>query len=180
MTMFDTKPLIKYLLITLILSLGFGQLLRFDFYGIPLYVHDILVVILLSLLGLTCDWRSVLAIKRTFLNRRPEQSSSRDTEGGRRVLTGTTGIYVFLFALFLSSLRALTIYPLSSLLIPSLYGLRLLAYLTLYLLVKNQKIKIPPFGVKKDAKNKKITLDNSLPEETYFKYSMGNKLPDFM
>ena len=41
-----------YLLIILILSLGFGQLLRFDVHGLTFYLHDVLVVLLLTLQGL--------------------------------------------------------------------------------------------------------------------------------
>lgn len=139
------QKITHWLIVTLILSLGFGQLLRFDFYGIPLYLHDILVIIILAILflqGLTCDWRSVIDVRGLFLDRRPEQRSSRDTGGGRRVLMGTCGLSIFLFALILSSIRALTLYPITSLLIPALYTLRLLAYLMLYLLLKLRKIKI--------------------------------------
>ena len=130
------KQITKYLLVALVLTLGFGQLLRFEFFSVPLYLHDILVILLLA----TLLPRRLIAVKRTFLDRRPERSSSRDSEAGRRVLTGTTGIYVFLAGLALSSLRALTLYSPSQLLTPSLYALRLLAYLALYFILKNSKI----------------------------------------
>ena len=54
------KQITKYFLITLILSLGFGQLLRFELFGLPLYLHDVLVICFLVAQGLTCDWRTVL------------------------------------------------------------------------------------------------------------------------
>lgn len=41
------QKITHWLLITLVLSLGFGQLLRFDLLGIPLYLHDVLVTALL-------------------------------------------------------------------------------------------------------------------------------------
>ena len=126
------QKIIYCLLIALVLSLGFGQLLRFDFFGVPLYLHDVLTVCILA-----------LQLPRTFLDRRPEQSSSRDTEGGRRVLMGTLGIKLILAGLFLGSLHALTIYPVSDLLVPSLYSLRILAYLGLYFVIKSQKNTIP-------------------------------------
>lgn len=107
------QKIIHWLLIALILSLGFGQLLRFDFFGIPLYVHDFFVICLLCLQGLTLKVKIPLSLK------------------------------IFLVGLSLGWLRALTLYPVSSLLIPSLYTLRLLAYLMLYLSLKQQKITIP-------------------------------------
>lgn len=55
----------------------------------------------------------------------------------------TTAIYIFLLSFLLSSVYALTLYPLSSLLIPSLYLLRLLAYLALYFSLTRSKIIIP-------------------------------------
>jgi len=56
---------------------------------------------------------------------------------------GTIGISLFLLSLLISSLYALTLYPLSSLLVPSLYMFRLLAYVALYFLIKQSKINIP-------------------------------------
>ncbi len=131
------KKIGYWLLIALVLSLGFGQLLRFDLFGLPLYVHDILVLCILALQGLTCDWRSVLK-RNAWLQ--AKQGSSADE---RTDLMGTTGIPIFLLALGFSSIRAFTLYPIVSLLTPSLYALRLLAYLSLYLLLKQSKIHIP-------------------------------------
>lgn len=122
------QKITHWLLVALILSLGFGQLLRFDFFGLPLYLHDILIVLILS---------------RTVLDRRPEQSSSRDTEGGRTVLMGTTGIKLFLAGLALGWLFAFTQYRLSELIIPTLYTLRLLSYLALYYVLKQLNYHIP-------------------------------------
>lgn len=104
-----------WLVITLILSLGFGQLLRFNLYGLPIYLHDILVICLLALQGRT------LKVKKFDLQ--------------NIILLGV--------ALFLSTIRAFTLYPPSSLLVPSLYMFRLIAYVALYFSLKTQKIKIP-------------------------------------
>lgn len=107
------NQLTKYFLITLILSLGFGQLLRFDLFGIPLYLHDILVALILCLQGRTLKgYRLQLDIK------------------------------LILLGLALGWLRAATMFPLSSLLVPLLYTLRLLAYLALYYSLRNSKFKI--------------------------------------
>ena len=43
------QKIVYWLLIALILSLGFGQLLRFEYFGIPIYLHDILVITILAL-----------------------------------------------------------------------------------------------------------------------------------
>lgn len=130
-----------FLFTVLVLTLGFGQLLRFELWGVPVYLHDILVIFLFVAL--------LPASKRTFLDRRPEQSSSlpaqagRDTEGGRRVLIGTTGIRVFLFGLTVGWIYALTQYSIFEILVPLLYTLRLLAYFALYLVIQKSKIQIP-------------------------------------
>lgn len=126
----------RWLLITLIISLGFGQLLRFEFSGIPIYLHDIFVVVLLFLQALTCDWRSVL--KRNFWL----QVKNSSVAVKQADLLGIIGILVFLFAILLSSIRALTIYPLFSLVIPSLYTLRLLSYLLLFITLKKSSLKL--------------------------------------
>lgn len=104
------EKLTRYLLISLILSLGFGQLLRFELGGVHLYLHDLLVVTLLVLQG--------QALKGVKLPR---------------------GLKIFFFGLALGWLNALLHYPLSQLLIPSLYTLRLLAYLALYLTLQHSK-----------------------------------------
>lgn len=102
-----------YLLVTLVLSLGFGQLLRFDYYTVPIYLHDILVVFLLV----------TLYYKERFF-------------------VIPKHLYVFGLSIVLSSSYALLIYSLSELLVPALYLLRLLAYIALYLLLKKSKISI--------------------------------------
>ncbi len=104
-----------YLVITLILSLGFGQLLRFEFWGIPLFFHDLLtlLILILNLQGLTLQ-----GLK-----------SNKFT--------------LFFVGLILSWVYALTLYPLASLFVPFLYTLRLLAYLSLFSILKNQKISAP-------------------------------------
>lgn len=111
------KQIIKYLLITLILSLGFGQLLRFDLFGLPLYLHDVLVVLLLVL-----NFRARL-VTRLFRTR--------------------IGIKLILLGLGLGWLNAILRYPITQLLVPFLYTLRLLSYLALYFTLKHSKIKIP-------------------------------------
>lgn len=105
----------NYLVITLILTLGFGQLLRFEFFGTPLYLHDLLVIIILTLQGLALKVKIPLSFK------------------------------LFLTGLVFGWLFALLHYPFAELLVPSLYTLRLLAYLALYLVLKNRKITIPHF-----------------------------------
>ncbi len=145
------KKVSYWLLIALVLTLGFGQLLRFNIFGLPIYLHDMLVLCILALQGprllqlcckhcgqVTCDWRSVLSLKGLTLKEVPNPQTQR-----REGQTLQVGIFLFLLALGFSSIRALTLYPLSSLLTPSLYMFRLLAYLSLYLLLKQSKIHIP-------------------------------------
>lgn len=116
------QKITPWLLLTLVLSLGFGQLLRFEYFGLPIYLHDILVICILSLHGLTRDWRSVL--KRTDLY-------------------GTLGLKLFLAGLTLGWLYVLAQHSIADLLLSSLYTLRLLAYLALYFLLKRSKLNIP-------------------------------------
>jgi hypothetical protein len=134
------KQIGYWLLISLVLSLGFGQLLRFNIFGLPIYLHDILVICILILQGLAlkASWRSVLSLKGLTLKEVPNPQTQR-----REGQTLQVGIPIFLFALGLSTIRALTLYPLSALLTPSLYMFRLLAYLALYLTLKQLKIHIP-------------------------------------
>lgn len=108
------QKITHWLLIALILSLGFGQLLRFEYFGATFYLHDVIVLTLL-----------LLQLK----------SLSK--------LTLPKSLKVLCVGLAFGWLRALTLYPASILLIPSLYTLRLLAYLTLYLLLKQSKILVP-------------------------------------
>ena len=112
------QKLTQWLLITLILSLGFGQLLRFDYFRVPLYLHDLIVVILLFLMFLQGQ---ALQVKTIYLQ----------------------GLALMGAGLVLGWLRAFTLYPLTDLLTPSLYTLRLLAYLALYFTLKRSKIQIP-------------------------------------
>jgi len=126
------KQITKYFLITIILSLGFGQLLRFELFGLPLYLHDVLVICFLVAQGLTCDWRTVLK-RNSWLQ--AKKGSSADE---RTVLTGTIGLKLFLLGLAVGWVFALFHYPLPPLLVPSLYTLRLLAYLALYLILNHK------------------------------------------
>lgn len=104
----------KLFLTTLVISLGFGQLLRFEMSGIPIYLHDLLVAAILL-----TNVRSLPAVLKSF-----------------KVLK------IFILGILVSSLSALYLYPLSSLLVPSLYSLRLLSYLSLFFFLKNSNAKI--------------------------------------
>ena len=103
------QKIIYWLLIALILSLGFGQLLRFEYFGVPIYLHDILVITILA-----------LQVPHLVQNYKAQN------------LVIPPSLKTFLAGLAIGWLCALFLYPLSSLLIPSLYTLRLLAYLALY------------------------------------------------
>lgn len=130
--------IIRIFLIALILSLGFGQLLRFDFLGVPLYLHDILVVSTFAMLLLNS------LLPRRLLNRNSRlQVEKGEVATSRSLLVGKFGFNLLLAGLAVGSIRALTIYPVTELLIPSLYTLRLLAYLTLYCTIKKSGIQIP-------------------------------------
>jgi len=126
------QKITHWLLVTLVLSLGFGQLLRFELFGLPLYLHDMLVICFLVAQGLTCDWRTVLK-RNSWLQ--AKKGSSADE---RTVLTGTIGLKLFLLGLAVGWVFALFHYPLPPLLVPSLYTLRLLAYLALYLILNHK------------------------------------------
>lgn len=106
------QKITHWLIITLILSLGFGQLLRFEYFGLPLYLHDILVITILIF-----NIKNIIHNTKYIIHKRN----------------------LFVLGLSLSWLYALTLYPFSSLLVPSLYTLRILAYLSLYLLLRNTK-----------------------------------------
>lgn len=107
------QKITHWLLISLVLSLGFGQLLRFEYFGVPIYLHDILVICIL-----------ILQIRNAKVDM-------------------TRGIKIFLVGLALSWLPSLLRYPLNQLLVPFLYTLRLLAYLLLYFVIKGSKLAIP-------------------------------------
>lgn len=108
------KRLTFWILITLVLSLGFGQILRFEAFSLPFYLHDFLVIFLLLL----------------------QFSQLKNLRLGLE-------IKLIILGLFLGWLRALTIFPLSFLLISFLYTARLLAYLFLYLAISKSKLKLP-------------------------------------
>ena len=107
------------LLVALILSLGFGQLLRFDLLGLPIYLHDVLVILILALQGLTL------------------KDEPNPAFGGE----GQT-LKLFFIGLSLGWVSALLHYPLAHLLLPSLYTLRLLAYLALYFILLRRKLSL--------------------------------------
>lgn len=100
----------RLLLTTLVLSLGFGQLLRFEIYGLPFFIHDLLVLLIIAF-----NLKSLVSI------------------------TINTGLKVFGVGLLLGWTHALFSYPAAELLVPALYTLRLLSYLCLYLIIKSKK-----------------------------------------
>lgn len=106
-------------LVAVVLSLGFGQLLRFELFSLTFFLHDVLVIFLLSLL---------------ILQRESLQVFRRPPLWAKLIFLGLT----------IGALRALTLFPPTTLLIPSLYSLRLLAYLALYLLLKPSKLTLAP------------------------------------
>jgi hypothetical protein len=114
-----------WLLICLIFTLGFGQLLRFDLFGLPLYLHDLLVFTLLSVQLITLNKKLLTSIRQLFL------------------LSSPLGLKLFLAGLTLGYLRALTLYPLSDLITPALYAVRLLTYLALFFTLTVKPVKIP-------------------------------------
>ena len=126
------QKITHYLLIALVLSLGFGQLLRFEYFGVPIYLHDVLVLCLLLFLL----QRSVLK-RKTWLQAKLGSAAAERTD-----LYGTFGFRIFLISLALGWFFALLHYPITQLLVPTLYTLRLLAYIALYLVLKQSKIKI--------------------------------------
>lgn len=107
------QKITHWLIFSLILSLGFGQLLRFEYFGVPIYLHDLLAICIIVLQLRTAK------------------------------LTITRGVKIFLVGLAISWLLALLHYPLSQLLVPFLYTLRLLTYLFLYFVIKGSKLAIP-------------------------------------
>lgn len=101
------------LLTTLVLSLGFGQLLRFEISGLPFFIHDLLVLLIIA-----------FNLKTLTL------------------VTLNTGLKLFGVGLMFGWVNALFNYPVAELLVPALYTLRLLSYLCLYLIIKNKQIMI--------------------------------------
>lgn len=111
------KKITHWLLVTLIISLGFGQLLRFELFGLPFYLHDALTLLLIPLIYLT----------------------------HRHSSTYTFPLWLKLISLgfLLSWLRGLTLFPISTLLVPALYSLRLLSYLALYFFLSHSTLRLP-------------------------------------
>lgn len=102
------------LLSVLVLSLGFGQLLRFELTSLPIYLHDVLVFAILLI-----NIRSL-----------------------KKVVVGFKILKIFILGLCVSWLIALSLYPLHLLVTPALYTLRLLSYLALFFLLKNTSYKV--------------------------------------
>ena len=115
------KRLTHYLLIALILSLGFGQLLRFEVMGLPIFLHDILILFLIPLL----------------FTYRPACR-----QGRVRKFLLPTWFKLIALGLTIGAIRALTLFPLADLLIPFLYSFRLLSYLAFYLSLRHKPLAI--------------------------------------
>lgn len=109
-----TPKVIHWLLITLVYSLGLGQLLRYQLGPATFYLHDLLIVAILALLTLQGPTLKALCKPPLWAK-----------------LIGA--------GLLVGWLHALTLYPPQSLVTPALYTLRLTAYLTLYLALKSSK-----------------------------------------
>ena len=105
-----TPLLLKILLYTL----AFGQLFRYEIFNLPVYLHDILVILIVLLNAKYINLKKLFHT-RTFL--------------------------LLLFAVFISSL-ALLRYPISQLALPLMYLLRLTTYflLSISLSAKNYKL----------------------------------------
>lgn len=101
----------QYLTIALLLSLGFGQLMRLDSQIGPLYIHDLLVCTILLL--------NIRHIKKIILD--------------------FISLRLFLLGLVLGYIRALTLYPLAELVVPLLYALRLLCYLSVFFVLRHTR-----------------------------------------
>jgi hypothetical protein len=109
------QKITHWLLIALVLMLGFGQLLRFDFRGLPIYLHDILIAIILG--------SQIYKVRNLVI---------------------PIGLKLFSLGLGIGWVRALTLYPLELLTVPFLYTLRILAYLALYSVLHKSKLRISP------------------------------------
>lgn len=109
------RGITHWLFILLALTLGFGQLLRVEIMGVPLYLHDVVVAII----GVI----NISTIRRTFLS--------------------LPGITFILLGLGIGWIVALFRFPVLNLMIPILYTLRFLAYLTLYCIAVSRKYKLP-------------------------------------
>lgn len=107
------KKITEWLLISLILTLGFGQLLRFEYLGVTFYLHDLLISIIILL-----NLSNINKIKIP------------------------SGLKIFFVGLILAWLHVLFLYPTNTLLIPSLYSLRLLTYLSLYFILKRSNYRL--------------------------------------
>lgn len=109
-----------WLLVALVLSLGFGQLLRFDYFDIHFYLHDLLVVAII-----------VTNLRSIFVG-----------NPAGRLLAGKIGPKLLLVGLLLGWINALTVFNLETLGIPFLYTARLLSYLLLYYVLHATKTRL--------------------------------------
>lgn len=104
-----------WLTTTIVLSLGFGQLLRLTLGPLTFYFHDLVIFVILLL-----NFNQL-----------------------RRLQVNDLGLKIFAAGLVISSLTAIFLYSPNLLVIPFLYMFRLLCYLVLFLMLKEQKITIP-------------------------------------
>lgn len=110
------QKITRYLLIILLLSLGFGQLLRFNLYNSTIYLHDCLVLFIIVL---------------NFSHLIKPQTWSYP------------GLKLILAGLGIGWLVALLTMPASSLVLPFLYLIRLISYLSLFLILTQTKFRLP-------------------------------------
>lgn len=131
------KKVTHILVISLFLTLGFGQLLRFDAGTVHFYMHDFLVTVLLLL-----HIPSVLSMIQTASAR------IRVAENKFQLLryigkdSSVSGIILIIAGMAGGWTVALITLPLSALDIPALYSIRFLAYLLLYQILRYRKVKI--------------------------------------
>lgn len=101
--------LTHWLVLTLVLSLGFGQLTRFEIGSLVIYAHDLLITLLLIV-----NIRSLFKLKLAY------------------------GVKIFCLGLIISWVVAMINFPLSALTVPLMYTLRLFAYMLAYLVLTDQ------------------------------------------
>lgn len=135
------KKLTTWGVITLILTLGFGQLLRFQIFGIPIYLHDLWVCALLVVNGRTAAQQFYGYFLAPLLRNRSRNLSGFAQEIQKR-FGQDVGLTVLFAGIALGWVIALTLFPISRLVVSFLYTVRFLAYLTLYLTLKHLNLRI--------------------------------------
>ncbi|MEI6690466.1 MAG: hypothetical protein WCL07_01830 [bacterium] len=107
------QKITRYLLIALILSLGFGQLGRYELLNGAIYIHDVLIVIILLI--------NISHIK----------------------LGKSLGLKLVAIGIIIGWANALSLYPITSLLLPALYTVRLTMYSLIYFTLSGRQYKLP-------------------------------------